>query len=99
MQLTVFAQPLLSAQRALSAFVLQPSRTRRTAPCTAPRPLTVSSPSPASIVTVLTPSLTKITQRPGMVSFAMNASRGSRGLMSRTMESLNASSKNEKVFP
>ena len=50
MQLTSFAQPSLSAQRALSAHVEPPSRTPRTAPCTASRPLTVISflsPSPS----------------------------------------------------
>ncbi len=43
MQLTALAQPSLSAQRALSAHVAPPSRTRRTAHCTATRPLTVIS--------------------------------------------------------
>jgi hypothetical protein len=50
MQLTAFVQPSLSAQRALSDHVVPPSRTPRTAPCMASRPLTVTSflsPSPS----------------------------------------------------
>ncbi len=46
MKLTAFAQLWLSAQRALSAHVVPPSRTRRSARCAASRPLTEISSYP-----------------------------------------------------